>query len=53
MEIRNLTKVSDFTRKECEEIIDSSITMKADKFNSKYTSTLGHTTLVKFFAKPS
>jgi len=53
MEIRNLTKVSDFTREECEKIIDYSITMKADKFNSKYTSKLSHRTLLMFFAKPS
>lgn len=53
MEIRNLTKVSDFTREECEEIIDYSIKMKADKFNSKYTSKLSHKTLLMIFAKPS
>lgn len=53
MEIRNLTKVSDFTREECEKIIDYSIKMKADKFNSKYTSKLKHRTLLMIFAKPS
>ncbi|TFH30229.1 MAG: ornithine carbamoyltransferase [Promethearchaeota archaeon] len=53
MPIRHLTKVSDFTREECEEIIDYSIHMKADKWNPKYTSKLQHRTLLMLFAKPS
>ncbi|MHA1672440.1 MAG: ornithine carbamoyltransferase [Promethearchaeota archaeon] len=53
MPLRHLTKVSDFTREECEAIIDYSIQMKADKWNSKYTSKLQHRTLLMFFAKPS
>ncbi|MHA1520312.1 MAG: ornithine carbamoyltransferase, partial [Promethearchaeota archaeon] len=53
MPLRHLTKVSDFTREECEQIIDYSIQMKADKWNSKYTSKLKHRTLLMFFAKPS
>ncbi|MHA1854854.1 MAG: ornithine carbamoyltransferase [Promethearchaeota archaeon] len=53
MEIRHLTKISDFTREECEKIIDYSITMKNDKFNPKYTSKLKNRTLLMIFAKPS
>ncbi|MHA1522460.1 MAG: ornithine carbamoyltransferase [Promethearchaeota archaeon] len=53
MPLRHLTKVSDFTREECEKIIDYSIQMKADMWNSKYTSKLKHRTLLMFFAKPS
>ncbi|MHA1746239.1 MAG: ornithine carbamoyltransferase [Promethearchaeota archaeon] len=52
-EARNLTKVSDFTREECEAIIDYSIQMKADKFNPKYTSKLQYRTLLMIFQKPS
>ncbi|MHA1601884.1 MAG: ornithine carbamoyltransferase [Promethearchaeota archaeon] len=50
---RNFTKVSDFTREECEAIIDYSITMKADKYNPKYTEKLKNRTLLMIFAKPS
>lgn len=53
MTIRHLTKVSDFTREECEQIINYSIQMKADKWNPKYTSKLTHKTLLMLFAKPS
>jgi ornithine carbamoyltransferase len=53
MTIRHLTKISDFTRKECEAIIDYAIQMKGDKFNPKYTEKLKHRTMLMIFAKPS
>ena len=53
MPVRNLKKISNFTREECEAIIDYAITMKADKFNPKYTEKLKHKTMLMIFAKPS
>lgn len=53
MTLRNLTKITDFTREECEAIIDYSILMKADKFNNKYTEKLKHKTMLMIFEKPS
>ena len=53
MTVRHLTKISDFTRKECEAIIDYAIQMKGDKFNPKYTEKLKHRTMLMIFAKPS
>ncbi len=53
MPIRHLAKISDFTREECEAIIDYSITMKADKFNPKYTEKMKHKTMLMIFEKPS
>ena len=51
--LRHLTKVSDFTREECEQIIEYAIKMKADRWNPKYTSKLKNRTLLMLFAKPS
>ncbi len=53
MTLRHLTKVSDFTRAECESIIDYAIKMKADLWNDKYTTKLKNKTLLMIFAKPS
>ncbi|UYP48390.1 Ornithine carbamoyltransferase, anabolic [Candidatus Lokiarchaeum ossiferum] len=53
MTLRHLTKVSDFTREECEAIIDYAIKMKADLWNEKYTTKLKNKTLLMIFAKPS
>lgn len=53
MVVRHLTKISDFTRQECDQIINYAIKMKADLWNSKYTSKLTHRTLLMLFAKPS
>jgi len=48
---RHLTKVSDFSRVECERIIDHAIEMK--KNISAHTSGLAHKTLLMLFEKPS
>ncbi len=53
MVLKHLTKISDFTKEECEKIINYSLQMKADKWNTKYTQKLQNKTILMLFAKPS
>ncbi len=49
--VRNLLKVSDFSREECERVINKSIEIKRNSKN--YSSTLEGETLLMLFEKPS
>lgn len=49
--VRHLLKVSDFSRKECEKVIEKAIDVK--KHPEKYTASLKGETLLMLFEKPS
>ncbi|MBN2154528.1 MAG: ornithine carbamoyltransferase [Candidatus Lokiarchaeota archaeon] len=49
--VRHLTKISDFTKKECDFIIHKAIEMK--KTPEKFYATLQHKTMLMIFEKPS
>ncbi len=49
--IRHLLKISDFTKEECEKIIEKSIEIKANP--EKYSESLKNKTLLMIFEKPS
>ena len=49
--IRHLTKISDFTKEECEKIIEKSVEIKANM--AKYHDTLKNKVLLMIFEKPS
>ncbi|MFX1371835.1 MAG: ornithine carbamoyltransferase [Promethearchaeota archaeon] len=49
--VRHLLKVSDFSKNECEKVIDKAIELK--KNSKKFNSTLQGETLLMFFEKPS
>jgi ornithine carbamoyltransferase len=49
--MKHLTKISDFSKEECEKIIEKSIEIKANK--EKYFDSLRHKVLLMIFEKPS
>lgn len=49
--VRHLTKISDFTKEECDLIIQKAIEMK--KNPEKFNSTMSHKTMLMIFEKPS
>jgi ornithine carbamoyltransferase len=49
--VRHLTKISDFTKEECDLIIQKAIEMK--KNPEKFNSTMEHKTMLMIFEKPS
>ena len=49
--VRHLTKISDFTKEECDLIIQKAIEMK--KYPEKFNTTMSHKTMLMIFEKPS